>query len=202
MTHRSRLFPSTPVFLPIPLIHKFLLPRMLKGWTSPRADYTRPFEECRAALPRIPRPGHGWLTKGIFSIIPRNVSLSTPSSDGIRLKRVSRSKSIKGYYSPPPSWRSLKDRCTFSTRRHLSLPPSLFIYLSLNLHPKCERTHLERRGDTHVIGKEIASSLGKNRVKRNSFGEEEEWGEFTRFVNFDGNLRPPGSPSHPEKFAR
>lgn len=82
-----------------------------------------------------------------------------------------------------------------------SLPPSLslFIYLSLNLH---QRTHLERRGDTHVIGKEIASSLGKNRVKRNSFGEEEEWGEFTRFVNFDGNLRPPGSPSYPEKFAR
>ena len=132
ITHRSRLFPSTPVFLPIPLIHKFLLPRMLKGWTSPRADYTRPFEECRAALPRIPRPGHGWLTKGIFSIIPRNVSLSPPPpSDGIRLKRVSRSKSIKGYYSPLPSWHSLKDRCTFSTRRHLSLPPSL----SLSIYP-------------------------------------------------------------------
>ena len=141
MTHRSRLFPSTPVFLPIPLIHKFLLPRMLKGWTSPRADYTRPFEECQAALPRIPRPGHGWLTKGIFSIIPRNVSLSTPSSDGIRLKRVSRSKSIKGYYSLPPSWRSLKDRCTFSTRRHLSLPLSL----SLSIYPwTCIQSARER----------------------------------------------------------
>lgn len=130
-----------PFFFLFLLIHKFLLPRMLKGWTSPRADYTRPFEECRAALPRIPRPGHGWLTKGIFSIIPRNVSLSTPSSDGIRLKRVSRSKSIKGYYSPPPSWRSLKDRCTFSTRRHLSLPLSL----SLSIYPwTCIQSARER----------------------------------------------------------
>lgn len=83
-----------------------------------------------------------------------------------------------------------------------SLPPSL-LYLSLNLHPKCERSCVERRG--YARGphnwQRNRVLLGKNRAKRNSLEEEEEWGEFTRFVNFDGNLRrllrPPGSPSSP-----
>lgn len=63
---------------------------------------------------------------------------------------------------------------------------------------------MERRG--YARG---AHNWQRNRVSRQeSFGEE-EWGEFTRFVNFDGNLRrllrPPGSssssPTLPESLA-